>query len=149
MSGTGLGGRERRGTGALPGGWQAVAREAMRAASRRKLRAPFDRRLAFRRRARPCLQASRREEDRGKMVGFRSIDGDRTEAGATADYYEDREFVRPGGIIAVHDIVERQPHPTNQVHRPWKRIEQEAVTEELVDDPAQCGFGIGIVRVPG
>lgn len=89
------------------------------------------------------------EELGGQKVDFLFVDGDHTEAGVTADYYDYREFVRPGGIIALHDIVERQPWPTSQVYHLWKRIKQEAVTEEFVDDPMQCGFGIGIVRVSG
>ncbi len=84
----------------------------------------------------------------GERVDLLFIDGDHTEAGVTTDYYDYREFVRPGGIIALHDIVESQPLPTNQVFHLWKRIKQEADTEEFVDDPEQCGYGIGVVRVP-
>lgn len=83
----------------------------------------------------------------GERVDFLFIDGDHTEAGVTADYYAYREFVRPGGIVALHDIVERQPLPTNQVCHLWERIKQEADTEEFVDDPEQCGYGIGVVHV--
>ena len=56
--------------------------------------------------------------------------------------------MRPGGLIGFHDIVESQPLPTNQVYHLWKNVRKEAVTEEFVNDPKQCGFGIGIVRVP-
>ena len=84
----------------------------------------------------------------GKKADFIFIDGDHTVEGVTADYNDYREFVRPGGIIAFHDIVESQPLPTNQVYHLWKRLKQEAVTEEFVHDPRQCGFGIGIIRVP-
>jgi predicted O-methyltransferase YrrM len=76
------------------------------------------------------------------------IDGDHTEAGVEADYRDYKHLVRPGGIIAFHDIVENQPLETNQVYYLWKRIKEEgADTMEFVNDPAQCGFGIGIVRV--
>lgn len=85
----------------------------------------------------------------GKKVDFLFIDGDHTEAGVTADYNDYRDLVRPGGIIAFHDIVESQPLPTNQVYPLWKKIKKQAHTEEFVDNPQQCGFGIGIVRVPG
>ena len=84
----------------------------------------------------------------GKKADFLFIDGDHTEEGVTADYTGYREFVRPGGIIAFHDIVESQPFPTNQVYNLWKRIRLEQQTEEFIQDPAQSGFGIGIVRVP-
>lgn len=84
----------------------------------------------------------------GRKVDFIFIDGDHTVEGVTADYNDYREFVRPGGIIAFHDIAESQPVVSNQVYHLWKKLKQEAVTEEFVNDPKQCGFGIGIIRVP-
>ena len=88
------------------------------------------------------------EELKGAQVDFLFIDGDHTEAGVTADYHGYRGIVRPGGLIAFHDIVERQPWPTNQVYHFWSRIKQQAMTEEIVQHPSQVGFGIGVVRVP-
>ena len=85
----------------------------------------------------------------GEQVDFLFIDGDHTEAGVSADYEAYRSLVRPGGLIAFHDIVEKQPLPQNQVYYFWKKIKREADTEEFVQDPGQCGYGIGIVRVPG
>ena len=85
----------------------------------------------------------------GRKADFIFIDGDHTEGGVTADYNDYRDFVRPGGIIAFHDIVEKQPLATNQVYHLWKNLKKEAVTEEFVNNPDQSGFGIGIIRVPG
>jgi cephalosporin hydroxylase len=84
----------------------------------------------------------------GRKVDFLFIDGDHREAGVTADYRDYSGFVRPGGIIAFHDIVEKQPLPTNQVYYFWQRLKQVAAVEEFINDPAQTGFGIGIMRVP-
>jgi cephalosporin hydroxylase len=84
----------------------------------------------------------------GQKADFIFIDGDHTESGVTADYNDYKEFVRPGGIIAFHDIVESQPLATNQVYHLWKKIKPKTVTEEFVNDPKQCGFGIGIIRIP-
>jgi cephalosporin hydroxylase len=84
----------------------------------------------------------------GRKVDFLFIDGDHTETGVTADYMEYREFVRPGGIIAFHDIVESQPFATNQVYNLWERLRLELQTEEFIQDPGQSGFGIGMIRVP-
>jgi cephalosporin hydroxylase len=81
-------------------------------------------------------------------VDFLFIDGDHTLEGVTADYENYREFVRPGGIIAFHDILENQPWPVNQVFYLWEKLKKELDTEEFVDDYEQCGFGIGIVRLP-
>lgn len=84
----------------------------------------------------------------GTPVDFLFIDGDHTETGVTADYNDYREFVRPGGLIAFHDIVENQPLEINQVYHLWKKLRQVADVEEFIDAPDQCGFGIGILRVP-
>ena len=84
----------------------------------------------------------------GRKADFLFIDGDHTVGGVTADYLDYREFVRPGGIIAFHDIVEKQPLPTNQVAQFWQKLKQETPVEEFIHDAGQCGFGIGIVRVP-
>lgn len=84
---------------------------------------------------------------RGEKVDFLFIDGDHTEKGVTADYTEYKELVRAGGIIAFHDIVEKQALPSNQVNHLWKRLKYEMATEEFINDPKQCGFGIGVVRV--
>ena len=83
----------------------------------------------------------------GEKADFLFIDGDHTEAGVAQDYNDYREFVRPGGIIAFHDIIENQPLPDNQVYHFWKKVKQGQVVEEFVNDPKQCGFGIGIIRV--
>ncbi len=84
----------------------------------------------------------------GRKADFIFIDGDHTVEGVTADYNDYREYVRSGGIIAFHDIVEHQPLPTNQVYHLWKKLKHEVITEEFVNDPKQCGFGIGIIRIP-
>lgn len=84
----------------------------------------------------------------GKKVDFLFIDGDHTEKGVEADYNDYHHLVRSGGIIAFHDIVEKQAIPTNQVYHFWKRLKTSVVTEEFVNNPEQTGYGIGIVRVP-
>ncbi len=84
----------------------------------------------------------------GEKADFLFIDGDHTEQGVEADYNDYKEFVRPGGLIAFHDIVENQPLTTNQVYHLWKRIKPGADTREFVADSKQCGFGIGLIRVP-
>lgn len=83
----------------------------------------------------------------GTKVDFLFIDGDHTVEGVKADYDDYKEFVRPGGLIAFHDIIENQPLPDNEVYHFWKQVKQGQTTEEFVDHPQQCGFGIGIIRV--
>ncbi|MCF8199343.1 MAG: class I SAM-dependent methyltransferase [Sulfuritalea sp.] len=84
----------------------------------------------------------------GRQVDFLFIDGDHTVEGVTADYEEYREFVRPGGVIAFHDIVDRQSIASNQVGQFWQRLKKVADVEEFVENQFQTGYGIGILRVP-
>ena len=83
----------------------------------------------------------------GEKVDFLFIDGDHSEKGVEIDYHLYKDLVREGGIIAFHDIVENQPVEGNEVYYFWKRVKQGLNTEEFVNSPDQCGFGIGIVRV--
>lgn len=83
----------------------------------------------------------------GQKADFLFIDGDHTVEGVRADYENYREFVRPGGIIAFHDIVENQPFETNQVHQFWQQVKHTSEHQEWIDNPNQCGFGIGILRI--
>lgn len=85
----------------------------------------------------------------GKQVDFLFIDGDHREAGVEADYRAYRHLVREGGIIGFHDIADKQDQPGNEVQHFWKRLKQEAETQEIIENRDQTGFGIGIVRVKG
>ncbi len=96
----------------------------------------------------PAFKQRVAQELGGRKVDFLFIDGDHTESGVAQDYNDYKEFVCPGGIIAFHDIIEYQPLPDNLVYHFWKKVKPGLVTEEFVDDPKQCGFGIGIIRVP-
>jgi predicted O-methyltransferase YrrM len=87
------------------------------------------------------------KELNGEKADFLFIDGDHTEPGVEADYNDYKEFVRPGGLIAFHDIIENQPLEINQVYHLWKRIKPGAEVLEFVADPNQCGFGIGVIKV--
>ena len=96
----------------------------------------------------PAFARKVEAELQGEQVDVLFIDGDHTEAGVEKDYQDYHHLVRPGGIIAFHDIVEKQPLPTNQVYYFWRRLKQNAHSEEFISDPNQSGFGIGIIRVP-
>lgn len=80
-------------------------------------------------------------------VDFLFIDGDHTEKGVEADYNDYKHLVRPGGLIAFHDVIEKQALPTNQVYYFWRRLKPLVNAEEFIDHPDQCGFGIGLIRV--
>lgn len=96
----------------------------------------------------PEFLAGVERELNGEKVDFLFIDGDHTEAGVTADFNDYRHLVRSGGLIAFHDIVESQPLPTNQVGRLWAHLKPSYQAQEFINDPKQCGFGIGVIQVP-
>jgi len=82
-----------------------------------------------------------------KPVDFLFIDGDHTEAGVRQDYAMYSPLVRSGGLIAFHDIVEKQPTPQNQVYYFWEELKKNVEYEEFIHDSNQTGYGIGLVHV--
>lgn len=84
----------------------------------------------------------------GEKLDFLFIDGDHTEKGVEQDFNDYKDFVRPGGLIAFHDILEKQPTPANQVYYFWERIKKNYEVKEFIDDQNQCGYGIGVIHIP-
>jgi len=92
---------------------------------------------------------------RGSMLDFLFIDGDHSLEGVKLDYEIYGQLVRPGGIIALHDIVPdyrtrfglKTPADVGQVPTFWTALRREhPEAMELVEDPAQDGYGIGVLR---
>jgi predicted O-methyltransferase YrrM len=84
----------------------------------------------------------------GAPVDFLFIDGDHSLEGVTADYRDYAPLVRPGGLIAFHDIVLHQVTPSSRVRELWLELRRQANAEEIVEDPDQIGCGIGLLAVP-
>jgi predicted O-methyltransferase YrrM len=84
----------------------------------------------------------------GRPVDLLFIDGDHSYDGAKCDFLQYRAMVRPGGLIAFHDILENKSAPEITVAPLWKEISRAYETEEIVDSYAQGEFGIGIVMAP-
>jgi len=84
----------------------------------------------------------------GRPVDFLFIDGDHTYEGVRQDYLDYRGLVRPGGLIAFHDIVPYPPRPESVGGVPdfWQELEAEGETSTFVDPTGDGGFGIGLVR---
>jgi predicted O-methyltransferase YrrM len=75
------------------------------------------------------------------------IDGDHGYDGVRADFENYAPLVKPGGLIAFHDIV---PHvdPSCQVDRLWNKLRNVYETREFVDsdDDVNGGWaGIGVI----
>jgi predicted O-methyltransferase YrrM len=91
----------------------------------------------------------------GQPIDFLFIDGDHSHAGVKTDFDLYAPLVRSGGLIALHDIL--SDHRTRygrdtgcyagEVHRFWAELKAKFNCIELVADPEQDGFGIGVVLV--
>ena len=91
----------------------------------------------------------------GNLLDVLFIDGDHSYDGVRADFEQYAPLVRSGGIVALHDINPdfgtrddvKTPSISGDVPRYWSELKKHHRTEELIADPAQDGFGIGVVYV--
>ncbi|MGA2014950.1 MAG: class I SAM-dependent methyltransferase [Solirubrobacteraceae bacterium] len=87
----------------------------------------------------------------GRPVDLLFIDGDHSLAGASRDFLNYRALVRPGGLIAFHDIVpdeflrtgRRSGAYAGDVPRLWSSVKPGYEHREFIADPDQDGRGIG------
>lgn len=94
----------------------------------------------------PATLARTRELLAGRPVDFLFIDGDHSYAGVKADYEVYRPLVRPGGLIAFHDILPHAVHADCRVHEFWAELKSNPTARELVDrDGFDTWGGIGVV----
>jgi cephalosporin hydroxylase len=92
---------------------------------------------------------------RGRLIDVLFIDGDHSHAGVACDFEMFSPLVRPGGIIGFHDIVPdfktrfgiQTVSDVGQVPAFWNELKKAGHrTQELIDDPQQDGFGIGVLH---
>lgn len=85
-----------------------------------------------------------REALEGRPLDFAFIDGDHTYEGARQDWEWYGSLVRPGGLVAFHDIwvPDDFPDKTFGVPRLWGKIRESHETIERIEQ-----WGIGIVRI--
>src|SRR5438105_1200505 len=83
-----------------------------------------------------------------RKVDFLFIDGDHSYAGVKRDYELYHELVRPGGLIAFHDILPNKKYPEINVPMYWAEIKGRHQVDELVDnnDLEEVWGGIGVVH---
>ncbi len=90
-------------------------------------------------------------------VDFLFLDGDHSDEGVRRDFDLYHRLVRPGGLLALHDIV-----PDNLsrygvftggwaggVPAFWQEMKPRYAHREFVADPSQDGRGIGVLFLPG
>lgn len=89
-------------------------------------------------------------------VDFLFIDGDHTYKGVEADFMDYSSLVRPGGLIAFHDIAENPdddrcgvPEFWADLKASWKAHRDEYRLLEIRTDGDYAGCGIGVIRWTG
>jgi len=94
-----------------------------------------------------------REALDGRPLDALFIDGDHSYDGVKRDWELYSPLVRPGGVIGLHDVQEdyatsrgtQTAAISGEVPRFWRELREGRKTEELIADPAQDGYGIGVV----
>lgn len=81
-------------------------------------------------------------------LDFLFIDGDHTYKGARSDWEMYGPLVRPGGIVAFHDLITPPGQQHIEILRLWREIQRAGYkTRELYSFPGQPWGGIGVVYV--
>lgn len=78
-------------------------------------------------------------------LDFLFIDGDHSYEGVKADFEMYSPLVRPGGIVAFHDVA--QDSPTIKVQKFWNEIKANYLHREIVDRSSDRTYGIGILWI--
>jgi len=81
----------------------------------------------------------------GKQLDVLFIDGDHTYDGVKRDFEMYSPFVKRGGLIAFHDIVDHPPETGCEVNRFWNEIKRNFHHVEIVSQPSQGWAGIGVL----
>ena len=89
----------------------------------------------------------------GRKLDFLFIDGDHRYEGVRSDFETYKSLMRPGGIIAFHDVAAPLPdrplasgnHP-GDVPRFWADLTTEHPGQTIVDPAGHGCFGIGLIR---
>ncbi|WP_160168357.1 class I SAM-dependent methyltransferase [Novipirellula maiorica] len=106
----------------------------------------------------PAIVNKARQHLAGRQFDFLFIDGDHEYAGVLEDLIQWYPLVKPGGLIALHDIVPDEEAKTGVrpagrlwgggVYKLWANIKPHFEHKEFVNDWDQGGFGIGVITKP-
>jgi len=78
-------------------------------------------------------------------LDFLFIDGDHSYEGVKRDFEMYSRLVRPGGMVAFHDIVPHPPQAQCHVHEFWNEVKQGYRHREMIESPDQQWAGIGLL----
>jgi len=83
----------------------------------------------------------------GQPLDYLFIDGDHTYEGVKRDFEMYSPLVGKGGMIAFHDIVDGPPGCVGGVPDFWRDVRSRFCHREIIRDPKQGGWGIGVLYV--
>src|SRR5579864_4329433 len=83
----------------------------------------------------------------GRSVDFLFVDGDHRYESVRRDFDLYEPLVRPGGMVAFHDISPHTTADTEGTAAFWGELKQRYATEERIQDGI-AGYGIGVYRKP-
>lgn len=81
-----------------------------------------------------------------KQVDLLYIDGDHRYEGVKRDFELWSPLVKSGGVVVFHDIIENQGSNYG-VHLLWSELKPHFQVEEIISEPSQNGYGIGILYI--
>lgn len=85
----------------------------------------------------------------GELLDFLFIDGDHSYDGVKNDFENYYPLVRPGGIIAFHDIVDNDKDKSFGTQKFWREIKDKYQHQEFIRPGASnIGCGIGLIIKP-
>ncbi len=87
--------------------------------------------------------AQTRELLNGMQVDFLFIDAGHTYSDVKQDFEMYSGLVRPGGLIAFHDVAVHPPATGCEVHRFWSQVKSQYESGEFIENPEQGWAGIG------
>jgi predicted O-methyltransferase YrrM len=89
----------------------------------------------------------------GEPADFLYIDGDHSYEGVRRDFEDYAPFVRPGGLVALHDVLRHRPETGCEVERFWQEVKGAHRHWEFTEPEHDLGFGqwggIGVLQLAG
>ena len=83
----------------------------------------------------------------GSQLDLLFIDADHSYEAVKQDFDMYSELVRPGGMVAFHDIAVQLDKRDSEVDRFWGEVKERFPHQEFIEDVNQGWAGIGILRV--
>ena len=82
----------------------------------------------------------------GASIDFLFLDGDHSYDGIKMDFEMYGSLMRPGGLVAFHDIKPSLPDNWRQVGPFWESIKEKYYYTEFLSNEASWG-GIGLIKI--